>query len=56
VSFVVYDIETTGLIRGFDQILHFGAIKATPTWKRSDRFECRSRLLPHVVPLLRRCT
>jgi exodeoxyribonuclease-1 len=50
VSFVVYDIETTGLIRGFDQILHFGAIKANADLEEVDRFECRSRLLPHVVP------
>jgi exodeoxyribonuclease-1 len=49
-SFVVYDVETTGLIRGFDQILHFGAIKADADLNEVERFELRSRLLPHIVP------
>jgi exodeoxyribonuclease-1 len=49
-SFVVYDVETTGLTKGFDQILHFGAIKTDPELKEVERFEMRCRLLPHIVP------
>jgi exodeoxyribonuclease I len=50
VSFVVYDVETTGLLKGFDQILQFGAIKTDADLQEIGRFEGRSRLLPHVIP------
>jgi exodeoxyribonuclease-1 len=49
-SFVFFDTETTGLKRGFDQILHFAAILTDADLNEIDRFEVRSRLLPHVLP------
>jgi len=49
-SFVFFDTETTGLSHGFDQIVHFAAIRTDNDLKEIDRFEARSRLLPHVVP------
>jgi exodeoxyribonuclease-1 len=50
VSFVFFDTETTGLKHGFDQIVHFAAIRTDPNLDEIDRFQVRSRLLPHVVP------
>lgn len=49
-SFVFFDTETTGLKRGFDQILHFAAIRTDANLNEVARFEMRSRLLPHVLP------
>lgn len=45
-----YDTETTGIVKGFDQILQFGAIRTDDDLQEIDRFEIRSRLLPHVIP------
>ena len=49
-SFIIYDVETTGLSKRFDQILHFAAIRADEHLAPLDRVEFRSRLLPNVVP------
>lgn len=49
-SFVFFDTETTGLQQGFDQIVHFAAIRTDNDLNETDRFEARCRLLPHVVP------
>ncbi len=49
-AFVFYDTETTGTNTSFDQILQFAAIKTDADLNEIDRFECRSRLLPYVVP------
>lgn len=49
-SFVFFDTETTGLKHGFDQIVHFAAIRTDAYLNEIDRFEARSRLMPHVVP------
>lgn len=49
-SFVFFDTETTGLKRGFDQILHFAAVRTDANLNEVARFEARSRLLPHVLP------
>lgn len=49
-TFVFFDTETTGLRHGFDQIVHFAAIRTDNDLNEIDRFEARSRLLPHVVP------
>ncbi|WP_018427722.1 exonuclease domain-containing protein [Hoeflea sp. 108] len=49
-SFVFFDTETTGLRHGFDQIVHFAAVRTDNNLNEIDRFEARSRLLPHVVP------
>jgi exodeoxyribonuclease I len=50
VSFVFFDTETTGLKHGFDQIVHFAAIRTDANLNEIDRFQARCRLLPHVVP------
>lgn len=49
-SFVFYDVETTGVHKHFDQILQFAAILTDPDLNEIDRFEVRCRLMPHVVP------
>lgn len=49
-SFVFFDTETTGLKRGFDQILHFAAVRTDINLNEVARFEARSRLQPHVLP------
>lgn len=48
--YIFYDLETTGTDVVFDQILQFGAILADENLVEHDRFECRCRLLPWVVP------
>jgi exodeoxyribonuclease I len=50
VSFVIYDVETTGLNKRFDQILHFGAIRTDENLTALERVQFRSRLLPNIVP------
>jgi exodeoxyribonuclease-1 len=49
-SFVIYDVETTGLNKRFDQILHFGAVRTDEDLVQTARIELQSRLLPYVVP------
>jgi len=49
-SFVFFDTETTGLKCGFDQIVHFAAVRTDADLNEVARFEIRSRLLPHVLP------
>jgi exodeoxyribonuclease-1 len=49
-ALIFYDTETTGTDTFFDQILQFAAIRTDENLNEIDRFEIRSRLLPHVVP------
>ena len=49
-AFVFFDTETTGLHKGFDQIVHFAAIRTDENLSEIERFEIRSRLNPNVVP------
>ncbi len=49
-SFVFFDTETTGLKHGFDQIVHFAAIRTDANLNEIDRFQVHCRLLPHIVP------
>lgn len=49
-AFILYDVETTGLNKRFDQILQFAAVRTDVALIEVDRFEARSRLMPHVVP------
>lgn len=48
--FVFYDTETTGTSSAFDQVLQFAAIRTDDDLNELDRFEIRSRILPHIVP------
>jgi exodeoxyribonuclease I len=50
VAFVLYDVETSGLNKRFDQILQFAAVRTDADLVDTHRFETRSRLMPHVVP------
>ena len=49
-SFVIYDIETTGLSTRFDQILQFAAILTDSDLTLLDQQLFRARLSPHVIP------
>jgi len=50
VAFVLYDVETSGLNKRFDQILQFAAVRTDADLVETHRFETQSRLMPHVVP------
>jgi exodeoxyribonuclease-1 len=50
VTYVIYDLETTGLTKGFDQIVQFAAIRTDAELNIIDQVQLRCRLLPHVVP------
>lgn len=50
VSFVFYDLETSGLSPEFDQALQFAAIRTDQDLNEIDTFRLRCRLAPHVVP------
>lgn len=49
-GFVFYDSETTGLNKGFDQIVQLAAIRTDARLNELERFEVRCRLLPYIVP------
>src|SRR6266545_7931596 len=49
-GFVIYDVETTGLRKKFDQIVQFGAICTDANLEIVERFAIQSRLQPHIIP------
>lgn len=49
-TFLFYDLETTGLSKAFDQILHFAAIRTDRTLKEVARYEVKIKLNSDVVP------
>lgn len=49
-AFVLYDTETTGLSRHFDQIVEFGAVRVNDDLEVEEHFETACRLQPHIVP------
>lgn len=49
-ALVLYDTETTGLSRHFDQIIEFAALRVNDDFEVEDRFETSCRLQPHIVP------
>lgn len=49
-SFVIYDLETTGTSSRFDQILEFAAVQTDDSLEQLDVLETSSRLLPFVIP------
>jgi exodeoxyribonuclease-1 len=49
-TFVFYDLETTGLDDPFDQIIQFAAIVTDDSLEVIDKVDYRCRLSPHVLP------
>ncbi len=49
-TYLFYDIETTGLSKSFDQILHFAAIRTDLNLKEIERYELKIKLNPDVIP------
>jgi exodeoxyribonuclease-1 len=49
-TFLFYDLETTGLNKAFDQILHFAAIRTDRELRELERYELKIRLNPDTVP------
>jgi len=45
-----YDLETTGLNKAFDQILHFAAIRTDIHLNELKRYELKIKLNPDVIP------
>ena len=50
ISYLFYDIESTGLSKAFDQVLQFAAIRTDPQLNEIDRFEIRVKLRPDIIP------
>jgi len=50
VALVLYDTETSGLSRHFDQIVEFAAVRVNDDFEVEERFETTCRLQPHIVP------
>ncbi|HXH54777.1 MAG TPA: exonuclease domain-containing protein [Gammaproteobacteria bacterium] len=49
-TYLFYDIETTGLNKAFDQILHFAAIRTDLNFNEINRHDLVVKLNPDVVP------
>ena len=49
-GFVIYDLETTGLNKRFDQILQFAAVRTDENLAVLERVEFEGRLRPHILP------
>ncbi len=49
-AFILYDLETSGLHKRFDQILQFAAVRTDADLAQTHEFETKSRLMPHIVP------
>jgi exodeoxyribonuclease-1 len=50
ITYLFYDIETTGLNKAFDQVLQFSAIRTDSTFKEMDRENIAIRLRPDIIP------
>lgn len=49
-TYLFYDIETTGLNKTFDQVLHFAAIRTDLQLNEINRYEIKIKLNPDVIP------
>jgi exodeoxyribonuclease-1 len=49
-GFVIYDLETTGLKKRFDQILQFNAVHTDANLEVLEQVEFEGRLRPHILP------
>jgi exodeoxyribonuclease-1 len=50
ISYLFYDIESTGLSKAFDQVLQFAAIRTDPHLDEIDRFNIKVKLRPDIIP------
>jgi len=50
ISYLFYDIESTGLSKAFDQVLQFAAIRTDQSLKEIDRHEIKVKLRPDIIP------
>ena len=49
-GFVIYDLETTGLKKRFDQILQFAAVRTDENLEVLEQVQFEGRLRPHILP------
>ncbi len=49
-TYLFYDIETTGLSKSFDQVLHFAAIRTDLNLAEIERYDIKVKLNPDVIP------
>ncbi len=49
-TYLFYDIETTGLNKSFDQVLHFAALRTDLNLQELERYELKVKLNPDVIP------
>ncbi len=49
-TYLFYDIETTGLNKAFDQVLHFAAIRTDLSLKEIERYDIKVKLNPDIIP------
>jgi exodeoxyribonuclease-1 len=49
-TYLFYDIESTGLNKAFDQVLHFAAIRTDLNLEEIERYDIKIKLNPDVVP------
>jgi exodeoxyribonuclease-1 len=49
-TYLFYDLETTGLSKSFDQVLHFAAIRTDLSLNELNRYELKIKLNPDVIP------
>ena len=50
ISYLFYDIESTGLSKAFDQVLQFAAIRTDHRLKEIDRHDIKVKLRPDIIP------
>jgi exodeoxyribonuclease-1 len=50
ISYLFYDIESTGLSKAFDQVLQFAAIRTDHRLKEIDRHEIKVKLRADIIP------
>ncbi len=50
ISYLFYDIESTGLSKAFDQVLQFAAIRTDQRLNEIDRYEIKVKLRPDIIP------
>ena len=49
-TYLFYDIETSGLNKAFDQVLHFAAIRTDMDLNEIERLEAKIKLNPDLIP------